>query len=199
MGELIKIIKEEISTFDFLGNDKFLKEQEVNNLLINEDLQKQFICDSLLNKNDKIKILKIVDSSITGNWDETNTEEANKLSLEYSLDMQYLYDVEKEPLNFNLTFSADKIDISVDGWYDAGNYKTAPSSDSWYNSFDWSDINVSIYTMDGDDINFIAFDKAPEKIQILFIREFIQNFIEHETLELRTPELRDNIHNTPYC
>ena len=199
MSELVKIINEEISNFDFLGNDELLKEQETTDLLINEDLQKQFICDSLLNRNDKVKIVKIVESYITGNWDENKTEETNRLSLSYSLDMKYIYDAVKEPLDFNLTFTADNIDISVDGWSDAGSYEVAPEGDSWYDGFDWSDIDVNIYTMDGDTINFIAFEKAPPKIQTLFIREFTQNFIENETLEFRTPEMRDNIRNTPYC
>lgn len=200
MSELVKIINEEISNFDFLGNDELLKEQETTDLLINEDLQKQFICDSLLNRNDKVKIVKIVESYITGNWDESTTEEANRLSLSYSLDMKYIYDAVKEPLDFNLTFTTDKIDISVDGWQDSGDgYTTPPEGDSWYDGFDWNDIDVNIYTMDGDTINFIAFEKAPPKIQTLFIREFTQNFIENETLEFRTPEMRDNIRNTPYC
>lgn len=200
MSNLVKIIKEEISNFDFLGNDEFLKEQETTDLLINEELQKQFICDSLLNRNDKLKIIKIAEANITGNWDENTTEETNRLSLDYSLDMQYVYDSSKEPIIFNLTFSADKIDISVNGWYDSGDgYSTPPEGDSWYDGFDWSDIDVNIYTMDGDTINFIAFEKAPPKIQTLFIREFTQNFIENETLEFRTPEMRNNIRNTPYC
>ena len=79
--DFVKIIKEEISNFDFLGNDEFLKEQEVNDLLQNEDLQKQFICDSLLNQNGKVKIGEIGDSHITGNWDELNMEDATNITL----------------------------------------------------------------------------------------------------------------------
>lgn len=203
--DFIKIINEEISNFDFLNNTDFLKQQEITDLLQNEDLQKQFICDSLLNRKDKVKIVKIQDSSITGNWDESNIEDANRLSLEYSLDMEYVYDSQKEPLKFNLYFNADKIDISVGGWSDPGRFGGTPDTDyppegeSWYDSFDWRDINVTLFTMDGDDVPFTAFDKAPPRIQTLFIREFTQNFIENETLELRTPELKDKIQNTSYC
>ena len=201
----VKIINEEINNFDFLNNDEFLKEQEITDLLQNEDLQKQFICDSLLNRNDKIKIVKIIDSHVTGNWDEFNKEDADRLSLEYSVNIEYLYDMQKKPLNFNLYFQADKIDISVNGWYDSGNWggtmpdAIEPSGESWYDVFDWDDIDVTIDTIDGNDIKFIAFENAPPKIQTLFIREYTQNFIENETLEFRTNELKDNIHNTPYC
>lgn len=197
--DFIKIINEEISNFDFLSNDEFLKEQETTDLLMNEELQKQFICDALLNKKDKVKIIKIAESTITGNWDETNIENANRLSLDYSLDIEYTYDRVKEPINFNLTFTSEKIDISVDGFSDNGGHTTAPYGESWYDNFDWSDIDVILYTVEGDTVKFVALEKAPPKIQILFIREFTQNFIENETLEFRTQEQRDNIQNTPYC
>jgi hypothetical protein len=203
--EFIEIINEEIKNFDFLGNDEFLKEQEVTDLLQNEDLQKQFICDSLLNRKDKVKIVKITDSYISGNWDEFHNEDADRLSLEYSLDMEYLYDSQKEPLKFNLYFSADKIDISVGGWYDPGQWggtmadAIEPSGESWYDGFDWDDISVTLFTMDGDDVPFTAFDNAPPRIQTLFIREYTQNFIENETLELRTQEIKDKVQDIPYC
>jgi hypothetical protein len=203
--DFVKIISEEINNFDFLNNDEFLKEQEVTDLLQNEDLQKQFICDSLLNRKDKIKIAKITDSYVSGNWDETNFEDANRLSLEYSLDIEYQYDSTKEPLKFNLYFNADNINISVDGWYDQGRFGGTPDTDyppegeSWYNGFDWGDIDVNLYTMDGNDVQFKAFEDAPPKIQTLFIREYTQNFIENETLELRTGEMKDKVQDIPYC
>jgi len=201
----IEIINEEISNFDFLGNDEFLKEQEVIDLLQNEDLQKQFICDSLLERNDKVKIVEIGDSHITGNWDESDKDDADRVILDYSINMEYLYDAEKESLKFNLIFHGEHIDISVDGWYDPGHWSgtmadsSEPSGEAWFDGFEWTDIDVTLYTMAGDDIQFTAFENAPPKIQILFIREYVQNFIESETLELRTQEVKDKVQNTPYC
>jgi hypothetical protein len=202
----IRIINEEIKNFDFLSNDEFNKEQETIDLLQNEELQKQFICDSLLNKRDKIKILKITESQISGNWDESDSEDADKLSLEYGLNIEYLYDSTKKPLIFNLSFHGLNIHISVNGWYDAGNWggtmadAIEPSGESWFDDFDWSGIDVILYLMNNDDnVQFKAFKDAPSKIQILFIREYLQNFIENQTLELRTSEMKDNIRNIPYC
>ena len=201
----VKIINEEIKNFDFLGNDEFLKEQEVTDLLINEDLQKQFICDSLLGRSDKVKIAHIDESYIGGNWENDNKENADRITIEYHLKIEYRYDAEKEPIVFKLNFDADKVNISVGGQYDSGSWggtmgdAIEPSDESWFNWFNWSDIGVTIYTVEGDDINFIAFENAPPKIQTLFIREYTQNFIENETLELRTDDLKDNIQNTPYC
>ena len=50
-NDIIRIITEEISEFDFLGNDKYQKENESIDLLKNEEFQKRFICDALLSKN----------------------------------------------------------------------------------------------------------------------------------------------------
>lgn len=198
--DFVKIIKEEISNFDFLGNDEFLKEQEVNDLLQNEDLQKQFICDSLLSQNGKVNIAEIGDSYITGNWDELNMEDASNITLEYSLNLNYTYDSTKEPLKFNLSFHADKISISVDGWNDSGDgWHQAPEGESWYDGFDWNDIEVSLRTMEGDDIKFNAFESAPPKIQTLFIRQYTQDFVENETLKIKTPEIKDKVQDVPYC
>jgi hypothetical protein len=197
--DFINIIKEEIQNFDFLGNDEHLKEREVSDLLQNEDLQKQFICDSLLNQNGKVNIAKIEDSYITGNWDELSSEDANKVTMEYSLDLNYTYDSTQEPLVFNLSFDAKNINVSVDGWHDPGNYDNEPYGESWYDGFDWNDIEVGLRTMEGDEVKFTAFLNAPPKIQTLFIRQYTQNFVENETLKIKTPEMKDKVQDVPYC
>lgn len=201
--DFIKIINEEIKDFDFLSNDQDEKEREVTDFLRNEDFQKQFICDSLL-KKDTVKI-EIYDSSITGNW-ENDPGDVSKLSLEYFLRIEYKYDQTKEPIKFGLDFHGDNISIGKDGWYDAGSWggtmadAIEPSGDAWFDSFEWGDILVSLATEDGDDIEFTVFDKAPPKIQTLFVRHFCESYIENYTnLEIRTPEMRDKIQNTPYC
>ena len=202
---IINIIKEEVKNFDFLGNDEFLKEQEVIDLLMNEELQKQFICDSLLGRNDKVKIVKVLDSIITGNWDEPNIDNANKLGIDYSLKMAYYYEAGKEPINFDLVFSSDNINIGVGGWSDAGRFGGTPDTDiepsgeAWFDIFDWLDIDVNLFTTDGDEIKFTAYENAPNNIKVLFIREFTQNFIESQTYDIKTSEMRNNIENTPYC
>jgi len=160
-NNIMEIVNDEISNFDFLGNDEYLKEQEIIDLLSNDELQKQFISDSLLNKNDKIKILNIIDSNLITKLNEPNTDDEKDISLEYSIHMEYNYDSMKDPLDFNLEFESDKIDVEN-------------------NNIDWKDINVSIYTINGDEIEFNAFKSAPQNIQILFIQQYIQDFIEGE-------------------
>lgn len=203
--DFIKVINEEIASFDFLSNDELLKEQEVTDLLQNPDLQKQFICDALLDKSGKVKVKEIADSYIRGNWDEPNREDADRLQLVYSVDIDYRYDMEKEPLPLNLYFNADKIDIGVDGWFDAGRFGGTPDTDyppegdAWYDHFSWDDINVTLQTREGDEIEFTAFNQAPPRIQNLFMRHYLEGFIETETLEIRTTDKKDNIQNISYC
>jgi hypothetical protein len=198
--DFINIINEELQKFDFLSNDEYLKEQESVELLLNEDLQKQFICDSLLNRNSKIKIIETIDSRISGNWDEMNFENADVLTIEYFVKIEYKYDVEKEPIIFDLNFYSDEVRIGVSGYHDSGNgIDRAPEGDSWFDSFEWLDINVTLNTVDGDEIKFVAFEKAPPRIKTLFIRGFTERLIEGQTLEIRTREMKDKIQNVPYC
>jgi hypothetical protein len=201
--DFIKIINEEISEFDFLGNEKYSKEQEIVDLLKNEDFQKQFICDSLLNKN-KIKTT-ISESNIGGNW-ENDTEDASKLTLEYFLNVEYKYDQNKDALKFGLDFYSDGITISKRDDYDKGRLggttdsDIAPSGNEWFNEFDWSDINATLNTKEGDEIDFLAFKKAPPKIKMLFIREYTESYIRaYTSVEIRTPDSNVNVRNVPYC
>lgn len=193
----IKIINEEVSKFDFLGNEEYLKEQEVANILLNEDFQKQFICDSLLNRI-KIKI-NVVESKIEGNWENDN-EDATDLSLNYFLKIEYKYDQEKEPISFDLNFYSDNVSISKVDDYDSGSYDIEQSGKAWFNNFNWNDIDVDLNTIEGDEIKFLAFEKAPQKIKMLFIREYVENYVINYTgLDIKTPETKIDIKNVPYC
>lgn len=194
----IRIINEEIKKFDFLGNEESLKEQENIDLLMNEDLQKQFICDSLLKRMSKIKILRVLDGRISGNWDDSNPEDADKLNIEYNINVEYKYDETKEPLTFDLGFNGNNVGINIAGSSDRGDYLTPATNEKWINSINWYEINVAIYTKDGEEIKFIAFDKAPQKIQNLFVREFVENLISTETaMDVR--EKLDNAAIVQYC
>jgi hypothetical protein len=198
--DFIRILNEEIKNFDFLGNDEHQKEQETIDLLKNPDLQKQFICDSLLNKNAKIKI-DILDAIISGDYEE-GPEEANNITIEYNLKIQYTYDQSKEPLTFDLTFDGDNVPISVDSDYDKGVWagtmpdSIPPSGGDWISSIDWRYITVKMWS-DGEEIPFTTFEKAPERIQNIFIREYCRDAVEKEiTVREKRP---DSVKNIPYC
>jgi len=203
----IKIINEEVNKFDFLRNEDYLKEQEITDLLQNEDFQKQFICDSLLERKSKIKATVIESRKrMGGNWEDDNFDDVSKATLEYSLNIEYKYDQTKEPLKFDLSFYSDSISISKTGWYDSGRLggttdsDIEPSGEAWFDGFNWNDISVDLNTTEGDKIEFKAFEHAPPKIKVLFIREYTESFIGNYTnMDIKTPEMRDSIQNVPYC
>lgn len=192
--DFIKIINEEISNFDFLGNQAQVKQEENYDLLKNEDFQKQFICDSLINKKN-IK-QKVTDARVGGDWDKG--DDASKLTIEYFVDIEYTYDPNKEPAKFTVDFDSNGITIGIDTTSDPGTREIPPSGEASYNYIQWSDINVTLFTPDGDEIQFTALNKAPQKIQDLFRREYTEDFIASETAD--TNYLRkDSIRSIPYC
>ena len=191
----IKIINEEISNFDFLGNEEYTKEEENVDLLKNEDFQKQFICDSLVNN----KLIKINanHAQVGGDWEEGNN--ATHLNLDYQFDVKYQYDPNKEPIKFSLQFEGNNVKINVHSNHSPGNYGEyiPPSGEAYYTDIEWSDVNVVLTTVDGDEIDFTAFRKAPVKIQSLFIREYAEDIITNKTMEANMK--KDNPLSIPYC
>jgi hypothetical protein len=202
--DFIKIINEEISEFDFLGNNKQLKEEENYELLKNEDLQKQFICDSLLRLKEKIKV-DTLDNVISDDTGGAIRREPNYLNIEINTEIEYKYDPLKEPLKFSLYFDGDNVPISVDSDYDPGQWGAttddaiAPSGGDWINYIDWSEVRVRLFTIDGDEVKFTAFEKAPIKIQDIFVREYCESGIEKSGDYSVNLKNTDKIQNIPYC
>jgi len=202
--DLIRIINEVVGEFDFLGNTEHSKEQEIIDLLQNEDFQKQFICDSLLERRNKIKT-DVFEARIGGDWDDSS-EDARNLTLDYFLKVEYKYDQQKEPIKFDVSFYSDSITISKTDDYNAGRLggttdsDVAPSGRAWFDGFNWNDINVDLNTSEGDEIKFLAFEHAPQKIKTLFIRQYVEDYIGNYTgMDINTPEMKDKIQNIPYC
>lgn len=193
MVDILSIINEELKNFDFLSSSKISNEQENVDLLLNEELQKQFICDSLLKKNEKVKIIKVLDSNIGG-----DVENTNRLSFEYNIVIEYLFDISKQPLTFELAFDGNNIkadSINTNKGYD---YNTPPEGDKWFDDIDWKDVDVYMYTNEGDTIKFKAFIDAPTNIKELFIKEYLYSFIVQHT----SMDIKDGLNKsetTQYC
>jgi hypothetical protein len=172
-NNILNIINEEISqSFNFLSNDDILKEQEENQLLNNEDFQKQFICDSLLNTSNKIKFIEFGDGNIGGNWEE-DPENATNLSIDQYIKLEFKYDSEKDPIVLELNFDGDISIIKSDS-SEQGDYNRPSYSEAWFNGFDWNDVNVSLYDSNGNKIEFVALKKAPNNIRILFVKIILE-------------------------
>jgi hypothetical protein len=166
---------------------------------IKEDTYDEFICDTLLNKKDRIKIVGIEDGRIGGDWNKSDINDASYLTIDYYINIEYLYDSNKEPINFDLHFNSDHIDIAMDGNVENESYEREGYSKSWFNRFDWEDINVNIYDKnESHEIPFKSFKNAPINIRKFFVREYLENFIENET----SSEINDNIgniNNVDFC
>lgn len=186
--QFIKIINEEIVGY---------------NLLENENFQKQFICDFLLNKKDKYQITNITDSYINNNW-----ENDGYLDMTYGVEITYRYNSMKEPVRFGLWFRGEYVGFSIDSDYQPGHWagtmpdSIPPSGGDWFSRIDWNSIKVQMHMVDDNDsdINFIAFDRAPERVQNIFISRFLSDFIyKHTDMGVQTPEQSDRIEKTGYC
>ena len=171
-GDIIKIIKEEIGGFDFLGNEEYLDEQENVDLLQNEEFQKQFIIDSITNFNEKIKNTDVFEA----NLGEPNYEEDyDNIVFEYGVTLDYNY-VGNE-VRFSLFFETNDLTVSWNTERDQGDYHNEPYTRTTFNSVEWGVIDVQLMTEDGDPIPFTAFDKAGAKTQELFVRAYTENVI----------------------
>lgn len=178
--DFIRIINEEINDFDFLSNELYLKEQENIEILKNPEFQKQFIVDSITKMRDKIKFDDF-SAHISNDPDLYSDQHHDDMNLEVDVELQYLYGTAKEPIKFSLFFAGDKIGYHTGYEYERGDYWTPSSGEAWYNSISWSDIDVNLYTPEGDEIKFIAFEKAPDNIQELFIRSYVEDAIKNKT------------------
>lgn len=186
--QFIRIINEEIVGFSLLGNEVF---------------QKQFICDFLLNKKDKYQITKITDSYINDNW-----ERNGYLDITYGVEISYRYNNMKEPARFGLWFRGEHVGYNTNSDYQPGHWagtmpdSIPPSGGDWFSEIEWKDINVQMHMIDGEDadINFTAFENAPENVQNIFISHFLSDFIYERTdMGVQTPEQSERIEKTGYC
>lgn len=174
--DVIKLINEEISDYDFLNNNEYVKEKESSDLLLNEDFQKQFIVDVVLKRNN-IKI-NVTDARITGDWENNDS---GTFGVEYYVEIIYSYDKEKEPAEFILNFNGDSMEFNANTNQDSGDNITAPHTETDFNYVNWLGVDVQLHTFDGSNVNFTAFDKTPDKVKNIFIREFLEGFIENKT------------------
>lgn len=179
--DFFKIINEEISEFDYLNNDEYLAEQEDINRLKEEFFQKQFIMDSITKMNDKIKLTDI-DIGIGYIDPELGETQHNDLYIEYSANVEYKFNENEEPIKFNISFgNYDTVSYTTGGYSDPGDYHTKPEGESYIDSLNWYEIPVSLYSLEGDEIEFKAFNKEPENVRELFVRSYLEDAIENKT------------------
>ncbi|MFW5847310.1 MAG: hypothetical protein ACOCVF_00125 [bacterium] len=160
-----EIIKEEI------GN--YYQDLPIR-LFSNLDFQKQFINDSIYNR--KIKV-KITDQHIGTQWED---RESGTFPLDVVFNVEYQYVPDKKVF-FSLAFYSDGVTFSVDTLPDKGDQYTPSQPTSYFSHLEYLDINVSIITSDGTDIDFTAFEEADPNTKESFIKSYVKGFIEDKT------------------
>lgn len=177
--DFIRIINEEVGEFDFLNNDKYQEEQEIIKLLQNPQFQKQFIIDSITKMRDKIKF----DEFFARVYNDPDFQDQyhSDMNLEVDTELLYTYDPTKDPIKLSLGFEGHNIHYETGSESSAGDYDTPSHSRMWYDTVSWDEIDVNLYTNEGDEIEFIAFNKAPANIKELFVRSYVEDVIEKET------------------
>ena len=155
---ILEIINEEISNFDFLNTTKREKEELIVNTLNDVDFQKQFIIDSI--QNPSLIKLDLSKARTTGEWKVVGSE---NLAIEYVTHVTYQY-YKDEEIIFMLSFFGRNV-----------SYYDEIKSDYWFNNIDLSNVDVRLYDRFGKSIRFTAYDGASEKIKYLFKRSYLVN------------------------
>jgi len=166
---MLSIINETISNdFDFLGIKSAESEQQTIETMNTYEFQKEFLYDLFFNKH-KFKI----DASEAILRKQTK-DDFNRgiFNIDYTTNIHY----ENNGTEFDLVidFSGEEVDFFIKASEEDGREVLV---------IDWESINYEIYTPNGDIIDFHVFDRMEEKIERLFMREFLGYFIEKEIKE----------------
>ena len=154
MGKLIDLIKEEVSNFDYLNNDKRVKEKDDISIIYKDEFQKKFILDVIDGKVEAYVDNKDLNSMFRKYGDIQD----NFVDLDTTLNFKY------ESNNFDIEFSGDRIDI-LDGEL---------NNEEDINNIKWLQISLILKANNGDAVNFQMYEKAPDKIKELFIKSCIK-------------------------
>lgn len=148
--DIIHIINEELQEFDFLSIDEIENENNLNKFLNDKSFQTRFIHDLINNYGNK-SLFK--DEDITyKSTSEDDLLDKERLSIEYGVDVTYIFN--DKDIRLSLNFTGDNIDYDIETYDKPSTYTTPSEYNVWYDSIDWEDIDFNIFNEDGDEINF---------------------------------------------
>ena len=154
MRKLIDLIKEEVSNFDYLNNDKRVKEKEDISIIYKDEFQKKFILDTIEGK---------VESYVDNKEAYTNFSKSGDINDDY-IDFNITINFKYESNNLGVEFIGDKVNV-LDGEL---------NNEEDINNIKWLQIIVILKANNGDTVNFQMYEKAPDKIKELFIKSCIK-------------------------
>lgn len=165
MKKIYKLINEEISKFNFLGVDDRNDNIEINSMLEDSTFQKKLILDYIDNSN-KLSFEEVCQNSI-----KIEKEDENRIlfDISYIECYSYDYDSKKKPISIEFGLFGNDIVLSK---IDDDNFK-----------IDWSKLEVSLSVKHGDEIDFIEYNEAPQKIKNIVAKKLGYDIIS-ETLNI---------------
>ena len=178
--DIISLVNEEISNFDYLGNQEHEKWREEIETLRNRDFQKRFISDSILG-NERVKVTAWDEMSLTDNWNDSDEGDTVRIDVDGILSLEYRYDTNKPPIQFDLHFQAQNVGNTISTWRDRGSYDTQPTSGGRFDSVSWEEVEVTIFSRDGETIEFKELNAVPDRIRNLFVRHYLENYLKDVT------------------
>ena len=166
-----RIINEAFEEFDFLNNDKLIKEEQFNSILSTPEFIKTFINDVVSNFNSKIKFgtINILDASIN---DEDIINSNEPLNIDFATKIKYL-PKDNKYISLGISIEGENVDYNLGSNYDNGDYYTKSSSEIWFDNIEWRDVVVKLYNSDFDVLNDNVLKDADKETAKRFILKFI--------------------------
>lgn len=177
--KLIILINETISEFDFLSNDEDQKYLDYVKKIEDPVFQKQFIYDVINYKFPE----KLKTSEELVHFEDNLDVDIKGMSIDLNVSVEYEY--KDDVLKFDLTFTGDNVEYDYDEDVSPRIRDYEGHHTGWFTHINWDDINVTLFSDDGQEIKFTVFENVSDHVQNIFIRMFVQHVIQNESLEVK--------------
>jgi len=160
--EIIKIINEEISEYNFLNHEAIQEEDNFNAVLNSKDFQVKLVND-IINHSQTIKDWKMDYSSTKEAEAYDNTEDLVDFEFQYS----FIYNYNKHDLKLSLDIIGDKVAYDTQGSYKSAT-KLQPAEFPERIQTHYEDAEVILYDEGGEIINIDWLNKnRPLKYKLI--------------------------------
>ena len=176
--DLIRLINEEVSGYDFLNLDEIENEESLESLLSSKEFQTKFVHDVLNNfggqaSNQLFKNKEVVAHS--SNIEDLEPNSFQKFRVQYVIDFTYNYNGKEMPLS--LIIEGDDIAYDLDVVRTPSDYVTPPETDTNFD-INWDDFSVKIMYDGAIEVELDWLYKN-KNIYKKFIQSFVNDLISY--------------------
>lgn len=176
MVDILKIIKEEISNYDFLGLDEIAKEDEYKTIINSKQFQTQFVNDVINDINNDSKFKKI--NTLYKSMSIDNAGFINEEPLHFDFEIEMIYTYNNTDINLNLMFDGDNIEYDFRIDKSIGDHDTPTYNDFVFEDINWNDVKFNMFTNDGYEIEMKWLERSG--VYHKFIKALILPLIEEK-------------------